>query len=172
MFFGKSYLLLQVLGKDTPISLDWSARHPGPPTNSLDVELFNVGGFLTHGDHALDTVADFPAVVEHRLVPAGARSEGKRLLKGGARSIWAPASLEGRHVGQAGVGVVCLRGTPISFPTLSSLVGFSGVICLLLVVVWFVVYGFQGASTDPEKLRPTEKQLDPVLCELALVASG
>ena len=35
-----------------------------------------------------------------------------------------------------------------------------------------VVYGFQGASTDSEKLRLTEKLLDAVLCELAVVASG
>ena len=42
------------------------ARHPGPPSNNLDVEVFNVGGFLTHGDYVLDTDADFVAVVEHR----------------------------------------------------------------------------------------------------------
>ena len=34
-----------------------------------------------------------------------------------------------------------------------------------------VVFGFQGASTDPEKLRLTEKLLDAVLCELAVGAS-
>ena len=40
------------------------------------------------------------------------------------------------------------------------------------VVHLVVVYGFQGASTDPEKLRLTDKLLDAVLCELAVVASG
>ena len=50
------------------------ARHPGPPSNNLDVEVFNVGGFLTHGDYVLNTDADFIAVVEHRLVPARAGS--------------------------------------------------------------------------------------------------
>ena len=40
------------------------------------------------------------------------------------------------------------------------------------VVHLVVVYGFQGASKDPQKLRPTEKLLDAVLCELAVVASG
>ena len=35
-----------------------------------------LGGFLTHGDYSLDTDAAFLAVVEHRLVAAGARSEG------------------------------------------------------------------------------------------------
>ena len=33
------------------------------------------------------------------------------------------------------------------------------------------IYGFQGASTDPEKLRLTEKLLDSVLFELAVVGS-
>ena len=100
------------------------ARHPGPPSNNLDVEVFNVGGFLTHGDYVLDTDADFVAVVEHRLVPARARSEGTTLLHAGVRSVWAPASLEGGHVGHAGVGVLSLRGAPISMPIFAT-VGFS-----------------------------------------------
>ena len=45
-------------------------------------EVFNVGGFLTHGGCALGTDADFSAVVEHRLVTARARSDGKRLWQG------------------------------------------------------------------------------------------
>ena len=40
------------------------------------------------------------------------------------------------------------------------------------VVHLVVVCGFHRASTDPEKLRPTEKLLDAVRCELAVVASG
>ena len=51
---------------------------------------------------------------------ARARSEGKRPLKVGVRSVWASASLAGRHVGHAGVGVVCLRGAPISLPTVAT----------------------------------------------------
>ena len=86
-------------------------------------------------------------MVEHRLVPARERSVGKRLQQAGIRSVWASASLEGRHVGHAGVGVVSLRGALISLPSMllpvflrfSSLVGFSGVICLFLVVVWFIL---------------------------------
>ena len=123
------------------------ARHPGPPSNNLDVEVFNVGGFLTHGDYVLDTDADFVAVVEHRLVPARARSEGKRLLLAGVRSVWAPASLEGGHVGHAGVGVVSLRGAPslclllLLLVSLSFfiLVGLFGVICLFLGVASFIL---------------------------------
>ena len=91
---------------------------------NLMSRFFNVGGFLAHGDYALDTDADFLAVVEHLLVLARARSEGKRLLQAGARSVWAPASLEGGHVGHAGVGVVCLRGAPISLPTIATVVFF------------------------------------------------
>ena len=62
----------------------------------------------------------------------------------------APASLEGGHVGHAGVGVVspqvllllCLLLLLLVFfffLNFSSLVGFSDVICLLLVVVWFIL---------------------------------
>ena len=79
--------------------------------------------------------------------------------------------------------MVGLRGAPISLPTVAT-VGFSdffqlgGVLRCHLpvaggrVVHLVVVCGFQGASTDPEKLRLTEKLLDAVLCGLAVVASG
>ena len=107
----------------------------------LMLRFLNVGGFLTHGDYVRDTDADFVAVVEHRLVPARARSEGKRLLLAG---------LEGRHVGHAGVGVVSLRGAPISLPTFAT-VGLSEFFhlgCHLpisggRIVHLVVVYGFQ-----------------------------
>ena len=36
------------------------ARHPGPfGAGTLGLEVFNVGGWLTHGDVALETSADF-----------------------------------------------------------------------------------------------------------------
>ena len=47
---------------------------------------------LTDGDDALETDADFLAVTEHRLAPAKAWSEGKRLWRFGVWSVWAPAS--------------------------------------------------------------------------------
>ena len=51
------------------------AKHPGPsPLHQLAVEVFNVGGWLTHGDLALDAGLDFLAVTEHRLIPARVRS--------------------------------------------------------------------------------------------------
>ena len=46
------------------------ARHPFPDTAIFVVEVFNVGGWLTHGHLVLGTEVDFLAVVEHRLIPA------------------------------------------------------------------------------------------------------
>ena len=51
---------------------------PGPPCH-LAIEVFNVGGWLTHGDLALEAKIDFLAVVEHRLIPARVRCEWARL---------------------------------------------------------------------------------------------
>ena len=49
--------------------MDWSRQAPEP------LEVFNVGGWLTHGDLALEVKVDYLAVVEHRLIPARARNE-------------------------------------------------------------------------------------------------
>ena len=43
------------------------ARKPGPSPQHVAAEVFNVGGWLTHGDFALRAEVDYPAVVEHRL---------------------------------------------------------------------------------------------------------
>ena len=67
---------------------------------------------MTHGDNALDNDASFFAVVEHRLIPAGVRSEVARLNRAGYWSVWAPANQKSGHVGHAGVGVVRL-GVPL-----------------------------------------------------------
>ena len=61
-------------------------------------------------------MVDFLAVVGHRLIPARVRSEWARLRCKRLASIWAPASQAASHVGHAGVGVVSLRGAPLSFP--------------------------------------------------------
>ena len=50
------------------------ARHPGPGPRSftpgqLSIEFVNVGGFLTSGDLALDSCAQFLAIAEHRPNP-------------------------------------------------------------------------------------------------------
>ena len=57
------------------------ARHPRPGSLGVSVELFNVGGWLTHGDFGLESSADFLAVVEHRLIPARVRGEWSRLRR-------------------------------------------------------------------------------------------
>ena len=95
------------------------ARHPGPPSQPqhFSLEFLNVGGWLTHGDLALGGGVDFLAVAEHRLIPARVRSEWSRLRSKGLSSIWAPASQDSSHVGNAGVGVVSLRGAPLALPT-------------------------------------------------------
>ena len=84
------------------------ARHPGPPSQPLHVslEFHNVGVWLTHGDLAFDAGVDFLAVAEHRLILARVRSEWSRLRSKGISSVWAPASQDSSHVGNAGVGVV------------------------------------------------------------------
>ena len=58
------------------------AKNPGlGSSHHLSVEVFNVGGWLTHGDLALDAGVDFLAVTEHRLIPARVRSEWARLME-------------------------------------------------------------------------------------------
>ena len=98
------------------------ARHPGPalPSPHVGLEVFNVGRCLTHCDSALEARVDFLAVVEHRLVPARVRSEWARLQGKALASIWAPACQDSSHVGNAGVGVVSMRGAPIALPTFAT----------------------------------------------------
>ena len=88
------------------------ARHPGPSSSNplFSIEVFNVGGWLTHCDFALEAAVDFLAVVEHRLIPARVRNEYNRLRWKGLASVWAPACQDSSHVGHGGVGVVSLRG--------------------------------------------------------------
>ena len=58
----------------------------------------------------------FLAVAEHRLIPARVRSEWSRFWVKGLSSMWAPASQDSSHVGNAGVGVVSLRSALIALP--------------------------------------------------------
>ena len=92
-------------------------RHPGPSSSDVlfSIEVFNVGGWLTHCDFALEAAVDFLAVVEHRLIPARVRNECNRLRRKGLASVWALACQDSSHVGHAGVGVVSLRGAPCCF---------------------------------------------------------
>ena len=81
------------------------ARHPGPAPllRHVGVEFLNVWGWLTHRDLALEVGVDFLAVVEHRPIPARARSEWDRLRRKGLASVWASACQDSSHVGNAGV---------------------------------------------------------------------
>ena len=68
-------------------------RHPGPARSKgvpgrLTVEFVNVGSWLTHGDLALKSCAQYLAVAAHRLIPARVRSVGHQL-----RQADAPPSL-------------------------------------------------------------------------------
>ena len=93
------------------------ARQPGPGPQHVAVELFNVWGWLTHWDLALELSVDYLAVVEHRLIPARVRSKWARA--DGLAPNWELAS----HVGNAGVGVVSMRGAHVALlrlPLLSS----------------------------------------------------
>ena len=98
------------------------ARHPGPGPRvfmpgQLSIEFVNVGGWLTSGDMALDSCAQFLAVAEHRLIPSRARAVCHQLRKAGHYSVWAPACQDKIAGGHAGVGVVSLGGAPLSLPS-------------------------------------------------------
>ena len=109
------------MGFNTLASLG-RAKHLGPPSLSrrVGIEFLIVGGWLTHGYLALEVQVDFLEVAEHRLIPARVRGEWSRLRKKGLASVWAPASQDSSRVGNAGVGVVSLRGALISLPTFAT----------------------------------------------------
>ena len=98
------------------------AKHPGPPSlpRHVRIAFLNFRVWLTHGDLALEVGVDFLAVAEHRLIPARVRGEWSRLRKKGLPSIWALATQDSSHVGNAGVGVVSFRGAPLSLPTFAT----------------------------------------------------
>ena len=161
------------------------ARHPGPTSqpHHVSLEFHNVGGWLTHGDLALGAGVDFLAVAEHRLIPARVRSEWSRLRGKGLSSIWAPASQDSSHVGNAGVGVVSLRGAPLALPTFATAQFKSffdcgrAVRCMLRLASGrfmhlFVLYGNQGADAAADQLALTEQLFDAALGELSVAARG
>ena len=164
------------------------ARHPGPGKRSfipgqLSIEFANIGGWLTYGDLAMDSCAQFLAVAEHRLIPARARSVGHQLRKAGFHSVWAPACQDSIPGGHAGVGVVSLSGAPLALPSFVTpefreFFRLGRVLRTTLptgkggVVHLFVVYGYQGAEEDADKLRLTDKLLQAVLAEAQVVCIG
>ena len=164
------------------------ARHPGPGPRvflpgQLSIEFVNVGGWLTSGDLAMDSCAQFLAVAEHRLIPSRARSVCHHLRKAGHHSIWAPACQDKIAGGHAGVGVISLGGAPLSLPSfvtsqfqeffrLGRVLRTTLPTCQGGVVHRFVVYGYQGAEEDAEKLRLTDCLLQAVLVEAQVVCIG
>ena len=115
------------------------------------------------------------------LIPVGVRCEWARLRSRGLRYIWAPACQETSHVGNAGVGVVSLKGAPISMPTFATaqfqrFFGCGGAVrCLLPLgggrfLNLVVLCGYHGADADAEQLALTDQLFDAALAELAVVA--
>ena len=167
------------------VFLDWEGQHPGPTPlrRHVGVEVLNVGGWLTHGNLALEARVDFLAVVEHRLIPARVGSEWARLTGKCLASSWAPACQGTSHVGNAGVGVISMRGAPLALPTFAT-AQFKrffdygrAVRCMLPLgfgkfMNLVVLYGYQGADVDAEQLALTEQLFDAALGELSVVARG
>ena len=163
------------------------ARHPGPrllPSKSFSIECVNVGGWLSDGDSVIDSAAHFLAVVEHRLIPARARSVTKSLkVTAGCVSVWAPACQDSIPGGHAGVGVLSLKGALLTLPTFFTpefgeffrLGRAIGVILPLAngsIAHLFVLYGYQGSYDDPHKHALTNKLLEAVLCEAKVCGTG
>ena len=83
------------------------------------------------------------------MIPARVMSEWARLRSKKLASVWAPACQDSSHVGNAGVGVISMKGAPLALPTFTTaqfrsffiLVGQIGVCSLLVQVVsctwWF-----------------------------------
>ena len=75
-------------GRDT-LGLGVSSLPPHPsPSNRLSVEFVNAGGWLSHGDLAFESRANFLAVAEHRFIPARARAISSELRRGQLPSVW------------------------------------------------------------------------------------
>ena len=68
----------------------------------------------------MEAKVDFLAIVEHRLIPARVRSEWDRLRRKGLASVWAPACQDSSHVGDAGVGIISMRGAPVALPSFAT----------------------------------------------------
>ena len=163
------------------------ARHPLPGTRffrpgQLSIEFVNVGGWLTYGDLALDSCAQFLAVAAHWLIPSRARLVCHQLRRAGHHSVWSPACQDHVAGGHAGVGVVSLGGASLSLPSFltpqfQEFFMLGRVLRTTLpsgkggVVQIFVVYGYQ-AEEDADQLQLTDKLLQAVLAEAQVVCVG
>ena len=111
---------------------------------------------------ALESSAHFLAVAEHRLIPARARTVTTQLRQARRSSVWAPSCQD------VTVGVISLHGASLSLPTLLDpsfkeffRIGRAVRVILPLgnggVVHLFVIYGYQGAENDSEKLQLSDR---------------
>ena len=97
--------------------------------------------------------------------------------------FWAPSCQDVTPGGHAGVGVISLHGAPLSPPILfdPSFKEFSRLGRAMRVVLplgnggiahLFVIYGYQGAESDPEKLTLTDNLLTAVLAGAKVCCAG
>ena len=125
------------------------------------------GGWLSGGDLALESEAHFSAFAEDRLVPARARNVTTQLRKGIIR-VW---------------GVNTLHDAFLSLPTVfdSSFKEFFRLGRAMRVILplgngniahLFVICGYQGAESDPEKLQLSEQIQAAVLAEAKVCRAG
>ena len=178
-FSGEFFYGCSMLGGPGILGLAPSFFTPG----QLSIEFVNVGGWLTHGDLALDSCAQFLAVAEHRLIPSRALSFCHQLRRAGHHSVWSPACQDHVAGGHAWVGVDSLAGPPLLSPPLLliSLRSFSGWVVFenhssdwewRSGSCFFVVYGYQGVEEDADQLLITDKLLQAVLAETQVVCVG
>ena len=131
----------------------------------------------------MDSCAQFLAVAEHRLLPAGARSIGHQLRGANCQSGSDPACQDQISGGHAGVGVISLGGAPLAAPTVVTpeCLEFYKLGRALRVTLptgsrsgvhLFVVYGYQEVEEDSEKLLLTDKLLRAVLAQAQVVCVG
>ena len=131
----------------------------------------------------MEAGVDYLAVVEHRLIPAQVRSEWARLRSKGLASVWAPACQDSSHVGNAGVGMISMKGALLALPSFATAhfrryfdSGWA-VRCMLPLgsgrfMHLFVLHGYQGADSDADQLALTDLLFDAALGELSVVARG
>ena len=124
---------------------------------------------------ALESKAHFLAVAEHRLVPTRARIT-TQLRKTRRSSVWAPTCQDVTPGGHAGVGVISL---PTLFdPSFKEFFRLGRALRVVLplenggIAHLFVIYGYQGAENDPEKLTLTDNLLTAVLAEAKVCCAG
>ena len=170
--FGEFFFWYRFWGLLTWVLWIGGTGHPGlDDENLVKTEVFNVGGWLTHGDHAGDVDVDFLVVV---------RQECSRLRMDGTHSVWLLAYQRHSEVGQFAIGLLRVKGAMVSlltFATSQFKVSFEEervvrAVLLLNQGRCVVVYGCQEASHDPEALAKTGHLSDAMLGELAGVACG